>query len=68
MSFVTNQNYRVPRLEIPMVVTPAKLGQLLVHCQHDEDGKFGLNVINEDQEAWRFVISRSVFIWSTMNI
>ncbi|XP_063678468.1 uncharacterized protein LOC134814301 [Bolinopsis microptera] len=44
---------RVPRVELPAVVTPEITGDLLVHYQHDEDGKFGLNVINDDKEKWR---------------
>ena len=46
---------RVPRVELPKVVTPAIEGDLLVHYHHDEDGKFGINVINEDGERWRWL-------------
>ena len=60
MIYIHNIHVRVPRVELPAVVTPAKAGNLLVHYQHDEDGKFGLNVINDDKEKWRFVLCRSV--------
>ena len=59
---------RVPRVELPAWVTPAKIGNLLVHDQHDEDGKFGINVINEENKRWRLVFSKNCLGWNRSKI
>ncbi|KVE37606.1 hypothetical protein [Burkholderia sp. BDU5] len=43
---------RTPRKQLYQTVTPSDLGSLLSRFMHDEDCKFGLNVVNAYDESW----------------
>ena len=44
--------YRTPRVELGKETISSNVGHLLSKCMHDEDGKFGLRVINVRGDKW----------------
>jgi hypothetical protein len=45
-------DFRTPRVELAMNVTPRALGDLLCKYMHDEDNKCGIRVTNVRGDKW----------------